>query len=447
MNRQFRVVSVFLVSLVLTAGNFSFIPRTSADGPAAIPEVMNPNDPYRNAAIGEQYHEGEGLFIINQKENSGGGANFPDLEVLVVGTGVDSNHPDLAQSCLPSEFQDFTDQHTPLLDPDGHETQMAGAIAAVTDNGIGVSSINLQGHSRVKVISGKVFVPDPSQQSGFRANSSWVRAAYQYAINRRRAGYNLRIVNFSGYTADDRPDLTMALLSQMSELGIVLVVHAGNHNPGVNLDQTPGDQQPASYGSMNSFLVVTVAGLDESGLELHVASNWGPNTVSVAMPCVNIISTTLNGAYSSGSGTSLAAALFSKVLAAELLYGPETDSDRAVRQVLASCRDKGLSGKIKPDGGVPQMDVALGTSLVPPDPPAIEIASADWNGAKKLFLSGHGFTDNPQVFINGSDKSGGIKSASDKKIKIKTGLGLVPGNNVISVLSQKGSASFTLNVP
>lgn len=88
--------------------------------------------------------------------------------------------------------------------------------------------------------------------------------------------------------------------------------------------------------------------------------------------------------------------------------------------------------------GEPQMDIALGPSLVP----AIQISAVNWIAPNALVIKGMGFGDTPQVFINGDDKSGRIRSASDTSITLKKKLGLVPGANRILVRSSKGMASY-----
>jgi hypothetical protein len=74
--------------------------------------------------------------------------------------------------------------------------------------------------------------------------------------------------------------------------------------------------------------------------------------------------------------------------------------------------------------------------------PAISVAVFD--GRKNLTISGAGFGTNPKVLVNSIDVTDLIRSGSDSLIKIKAKarvLGLVPGNNMIQVVTAGGAVS------
>jgi hypothetical protein len=80
-----------------------------------------------------------------------------------------------------------------------------------------------------------------------------------------------------------------------------------------------------------------------------------------------------------------------------------------------------------------------------------EIISANFNGAKKLAISGNRFGNAPRVFINGLEKTEFVTSASDSTIQLKAKkkkLGLVDGNNTLQIIDANGSSSnvFTLRI-
>jgi subtilisin family serine protease len=73
------------------------------------------------------------------------------LVVAVVDTGIDYNHPDLASNYVTGGLDWFNNDTDPM-DDQGHGTNLAGIIAAVTNNSIGVAGI-----AQVKAMAKKVF--------------------------------------------------------------------------------------------------------------------------------------------------------------------------------------------------------------------------------------------------------------------------------------------------
>ncbi|MGZ4140806.1 MAG: S8 family serine peptidase, partial [Actinomycetota bacterium] len=59
--------------------------------------------------------------------------------VAVIDTGVDPTHPDLRGQLVPGH--DFVDGDAQPWDENGHGTLVAGIIAAITGNGVGVASV------------------------------------------------------------------------------------------------------------------------------------------------------------------------------------------------------------------------------------------------------------------------------------------------------------------
>jgi subtilisin family serine protease len=63
--------------------------------------------------------------------------SLANIRVAVIDSGVDFNHPDLAMRLLPGV--NYVTPGTPPQDDNGHGTHVAGIIAAVTNNGIGIA--------------------------------------------------------------------------------------------------------------------------------------------------------------------------------------------------------------------------------------------------------------------------------------------------------------------
>src|SRR5207244_10743603 len=64
--------------------------------------------------------------------------------VAILDTGVDATHPDLAGKVVPGENA-ITGSGDGQSDPNGHGTQMAGIVAAATNNGEGIAGTGYAG--------------------------------------------------------------------------------------------------------------------------------------------------------------------------------------------------------------------------------------------------------------------------------------------------------------
>jgi subtilisin family serine protease len=226
----------------------------------------------------------------------------PHLVVAVIDSGIDYRHPDLAANIWtnPGEIAgdnldndgngyvddihgfDFANEDSDPMDDDGHGTHVAGTIAAVADNGIGIVGVSPQ----VQIMALK-FLDDTG--SGFISDAV---AALNYAV-----AMGAQISNNSwGSWINDRA-LGDAIRSA-GERGHLFVTAAGNENS--NNDDRP--RYPANYTFDN---VITVAATDRND-RIASFSNWGATSVDVAAPGVGILSTLPGGRYGTLSGTSMA---------------------------------------------------------------------------------------------------------------------------------------------
>ncbi|MFO8090573.1 MAG: S8 family serine peptidase [Desulfatiglandaceae bacterium] len=262
----------------------------------------------------------------------------PDVVVAVVGTGVDYHHPDLSSNIWINTEElhgepgvdddgngfvddvhgwDFAGERVSVYDdgtPDpmdryGHGTQVAGIIAAVGDNGIGVAGVSWQ----TKILPLKVLADDTDSMEMVD-----IIAAIDYAI---AAGARVVNCSFGGPDSNVNPDGTMLdgtdnleweAFTRLGEAGILAVCAAGNS--GNDNDQTP--LYPASYRLDN---ILSVGWQIQAG-RLSINSNFGKNSVHLAAPGENVLSTALNagltdvsnlpldddGLYTSMSGSSSA---------------------------------------------------------------------------------------------------------------------------------------------
>jgi subtilisin family serine protease len=289
-----------------------------------------------------------------------------DVDVAVVDTGVDNDHPDLdvvdAIDCHNYGLPNCSTAPDQVDDGNGHGTHVAGTIAAI-DNGVGVVGVapGARIHS-VKVLgdsgSGSI--------SGIVRGIDWVVA---------RAD-TIEVINMSlGCEGCDSDALDTAITSAVDK-GIVVVVAAGNSN-----------KDAATFTPANHPDVVTVSAIADSDGKADGTggapacrsverddykasfSNFG-STIEVAAPGVCIRSTYKDGGYATLSGTSMASSHVAGA-AAVLAGGANKPVNRsgalAVRQKIIDTGNFGwtdTSGDCKKE---PLLDVHDGTEYPPGD--------------------------------------------------------------------------------
>jgi subtilisin family serine protease len=151
-------------------------------------------------------------------------------------------------------------------------------------------------------------------------------AVIDYAVGQRAAGVNLRVLSNSWGGGGFNQALFDAI-SAANAAGILFVAAAGGS--GSNNDLTPAF--PASYDVPN---VVAVAATDRQD-RLAGFSNWGPTSVDIAAPGVDILST-VRGGYQVYSGTSMSTPIVAGVAALVLAVDGSLDTAEVKDVVLAT---------------------------------------------------------------------------------------------------------------
>jgi subtilisin len=253
-----------------------------------------------------------GINRINAENFTNKGAG---VQVAVIDTGIDANHPDLAGQVVGG-VNCFSTTSPSYADDYGHGTHVAGTIAAL-DNGFGVVGVAPQ----AKLWSVKVLGPT--------GGGSWsnVICGIDFVTAHAPAnGGSITVANMSlggGGSSDNNCGLTNndpmhAAICRARDAGVTFVVAAGNSGADTS------SFSPASYDDA----VITVSALQDSD---GVPGGFGPATsrgaddmfatfsnygsaVDVAAPGVDIYSTLPTYAnafgatsYGSLSGTSMAA--------------------------------------------------------------------------------------------------------------------------------------------
>jgi subtilisin family serine protease len=253
-----------------------------------------------------------------------------DVIVAVLDTGVDYTHDDLRDNMwdgVTNHGYDFAgdddgnNDDNPMpdepYDDNGHYhgTHVAGTIGAVGDNGIGVSGVAQD----VSIMALKVFRPN-----GY-GYSSDILEALEYVADRVDDGENIVAVNASyGGSGGDQDDAINDAIKKLGDKGVVFCAAAGNE--GKDIDAEPS--YPASYDAEN---IISVAASDQNDA-LASFSNYGANSVDVAAPGTNILSTYPGNQYAYLQGTSMATPNVAGAVA--LLASAYPDSSVAERKAM-----------------------------------------------------------------------------------------------------------------
>ncbi|MDQ2775354.1 MAG: S8 family serine peptidase [Acidobacteriota bacterium] len=239
--------------------------------------------------------------------------------VAVLDTGIQYSHPDLITNIWDNPGGVGTcaagthgyNVLTSLCDPmddetfyGGHGSHVAGIIGAAGNNALGVAGVNwTTSLMAVKWVD--------STDSGYTSD---LITAMDWIIKAKKAGVNVRVANDSQTWAGTA--FSQALSDEIDLLttnDILFVTAAGN--TAQNNDTTP--RYPCSYARPG---MICAAASDQND-NLWTNSNYGPTSVQLAAPGVNIFSTLDLSNFGYISGGSMAAAQVSGAAALILSKG------------------------------------------------------------------------------------------------------------------------------
>jgi subtilisin family serine protease len=259
----------------------------SLEGHAEVGSVSVPyNDPYARLQVSLQ----ELSIIDAQRRTRGAG-----VQVAVIDTGVDFDHPDLKGQV--SERRNFVDADETRFQHDMHGTEVAGVIAAVADNGIGIVGVA----PRARVIALKACWQSEAGV-GAACNSFTLAQALEEAIVA-----HADIVNMS--LAGPPDPLLTRLIERGAAQGTIFVGAAGH----------------AGAASFPADL--------ESVLGVDAAEENSGNPRHLQAPGRDVLTLVPGGHYDFASGSSLAAAEVSGIIALLLADKPHLGATE-VRSLL-----------------------------------------------------------------------------------------------------------------
>ncbi|MEV4630952.1 type VII secretion-associated serine protease mycosin [Micromonospora sp. NPDC049523] len=258
------------------------------------------------------------------------------VTVAVIDTGV-APHPDLQNNLLNGTDTIPGGSGDGRQDAASHGTGMAGLIGA---HGNGGSNGALGIAPKAKILPIRYATsPGDGDPDRFADGIEW-------AITQ-----NARVISASvgGSTS---PKLTQAVRAAV-EADIVVVAAAGNDPPDY------GITFPAALDG-----VVAVGASDRNGNRAGISVKG--NKMGILAPGVDIYSTSINGNYGKGTGTSLSTAIVAGAAALIRSRYPELSAEEVVHRLTATAVDKGPPGHDDEYGdGVLDLMAAL-TADVPP---------------------------------------------------------------------------------
>lgn len=331
-----------------------------------------------------------------------------DVVVAVIDTGTDLSHPDLQANAwinpLEVSGNGIDDDGNGLIDDingwnfhgdnnntgaagDFHGTHVAGIIGAVGNNGIGVAGVAW----RVKLMALKFI-------NGLEGTTSDAIRAINYAVNQRKRGENVRVINASWGGPGNSGALRKAI-NKAGKAGILFVAAAGNGGEdsfGDDIDVTP-DYPSAWSTDVNS--IVSVAALDRANDRPNF-SNFGHKRVHVGAPGVQVLSTFPGGGYNFLSGTSMATPHVAGVAVLLWTREPGLTPSQIRQRLLASVEPVlALGSRSTTAGRVNAFNAVTSAAPSMPDPGINRIET----NKKVLTLDGIGFRNgSTQIDINGA---------------------------------------------
>jgi subtilisin family serine protease len=218
------------------------------------------------------------------------------IRVAVIDTGVDTQHPDLTGRTLAT--RNYIDDDEAGFRNDRHGTQVAGLIAAAANNGIGIVGVAPD----VKLLAYKACWQATASEPG-RCNSFTLAQALADAMNAKAQVVNLSLVG-------PHDPLLAALIAKAIDAGIVVVGAAS------------GDPRYGFPAGLPRVVAVTES------------ESAAADTALIRAPARDIVTLVPHGHYDFASGSSLATAQVTGVVALLLAKNQKLGVDE-LRTMLA----------------------------------------------------------------------------------------------------------------
>ena len=253
----------------------------------------------------------------------------------ILDTGI-AAHPDLKDRI--ADFQDFTGNSLKCRDDSGHGTHVAGILGG---NGNASDGMYAGMAPRAKLVVGKVLDREGNGNVDNVINGIlWLKEV--------KGSHNIRIVNISVGTQPDlaqqQKNRLQSAVEDLWDMGLVVVVSAGNYGPQAGTVVVPGNSRKV----ITVGVPVSPCGFRRPRPEKINYSGRGPTEECIIKPdvfapgtgilsCNSRFSSPGGPAYIMKSGTSMAAPVVSGAIACLLSKYPDMTNVEVKLRLRQSC--------------------------------------------------------------------------------------------------------------
>ncbi|MCW5601955.1 S8 family serine peptidase [Nitrosomonas sp.] len=232
--------------------------------------------------------------------------------IAILDSGANSQHQDLADQLVPG--WNIWDNNSDTTDLTGHGTRVAGAAAASSNNGMGIAGV--AGNSKIMPVR----ITEPTVGGAYE---STITQGLIYAADHGARVANVSFRNVMGSSAKRE-----AAQYMKNKNGLV-IVSAGNDG--------------ADMGYMDTTTMIVVSATDQNDLKT-IFSNYG-SYVDLAAPGKDILTTDMDGSYSSRSGTSYSSPITAGITALMMAANPNLSNLDIEALLFSTAVDLGDPGK------------------------------------------------------------------------------------------------------
>lgn len=251
--------------------------------------------------------------------------------VAIIDSGVDYQHEDLALNIWEGTVEgqtthgwDFQDEDADPMDQLGHGTMVAGIIAAVGNNNLGIAGLNWH---KTKIMAVRV--------GDKEATSANLSLGIRFA-----ADNGARVMNISMGSADPRCNTAVGMPGDAITIDVIsYAVRQKNVSVIVSAGNDAANAACYNYSNHPDVLSASAIGLDDKP---YTDFNYGPavwkTSKIVAAPGVGVVTTSLGNSYKSVNGTSFSSPHVAGVAALLLAIDPNLSSFAIRQRIVATAQ-------------------------------------------------------------------------------------------------------------
>ncbi|MCH8276073.1 MAG: S8 family serine peptidase [Bacteroidetes bacterium] len=284
-------------------------PIVSQEGPEITRAVLE-NDPFVSLQWGMEAirgHEAHALIKDLTPERK--------ARVAILDTGVDAKHEDIRSAFSSSPAA--SDVH-------GHGSHCAGIAGAVTNNGLGIASLNWEGE----------FIEVTAYQALNDQGFGTIEMIAQAIIDATRDEVDVISMSLGG-KSEEAPKTIVDAIKFAQRHNVIVVVSAGNSN-----------EDAVGHMPSNVDGVIVVSAVDENLQKASFSNTNGSLAMPITAPGVNILSLKTEGGYVQMSGTSMSTPMVSGLVGVMRAFSPDLTADEVYAILHSTGRNLGESSTI-----------------------------------------------------------------------------------------------------